>query len=232
VARISRKELKTDKFALEVGHTVTFFEEHQQDLIRYGGIGLAVVALIIGYSIYSRHEHTVREVALSHAIEVQEAPVGGVSGNGGLSFPDQPAKDKEATKVFSDLKNKYSGSMEGEVAQYYLGSILADQGNLAQAEKSFQEAAQKGNAQYSSLAKLSLAQLYFSDGRDAQGESTLRDLMAHPTVFVSSDQATIMLAKYLAIKKPAEAKKLLDPLRSKPGSVGQVALTILGEMMN
>jgi hypothetical protein len=173
-----------------------------------------------------------REAALSHAIEVQEAGVGGVSASGSLTFPTQDAKDKEAIKVFTDLKNKYSGSMEAEVAQYYLGSILADQGNLAQSEKSFQEAAEKGDARYSSLAKLSLAQIYFSDGRDTQGESMLRDLIAHPTVFVSSEQATITLAKYLANKKPAEARKLLEPLRSQPGSVGQIALTILGEMMN
>jgi hypothetical protein len=232
VARITRKELKTDKFALEVEHTVTFFDEHRQELVRYGGIALGVAALIAGYMIYAGREHVAREAALAHAIEVQEAGVGGVSATGGLTFPTQDAKDKEAIKVFTDLKNKYSGSMEAEVAQYYLGSILADQGNLAQAEKSFQEAAEKGNAGYSSLAKLSLAQIYFSDGRDAQGESMLRDLIAHPTVFVSSEQATITLARYLANKKPAEARKLLEPLRSQPGSVGQIALTILGEMMN
>jgi hypothetical protein len=232
VARITRKELKTDKFALEVEHTVTFFDEHRQELLRYGAIALGVAALIAGYMIYAGRQHVAREAALSHAIEVQEAGVGGVSASGGLTFPTQDAKDKEAIKVFSDLKNKYSGSMEGEVAQYYLGSILADQGNLAQAEKSFQEAAEKGDARYSSLAKLSLAQIYFSDGRDAQGESMLRDLIAHPTVFVSSEQAAITLAKYLANKKPAEARKLLEPLRSQPGSVGQIALTILGEMTN
>jgi hypothetical protein len=232
VARITRKELKTDKFALEVEHTVTFFDEHRQELLRYGAIALGVAALIAGYMIYAGRQHVAREAALSHAIEVQEAGVGGVSASGGLTFPTQDAKDKEAIKVFSDLKNKYSGSMEGEVAQYYLGSILADQGNLAQAEKSFQEAAEKGDARYSSLAKLSLAQIYFSDGRDAQGESMLRDLIAHPTVFVSSEQAAITLAKYLANKKPAEARKLLEPLRSQAGSVGQIALTMLGEMMN
>jgi hypothetical protein len=232
VARITRKELKTDKFALEVEHTVTFFEEHQQQLIRYGGIAVVVVALIIGYTIYSRSQHVAREAALGHAIEVQEAPIGGLSANGGLTFPDQAAKDKEAIKAFSDITNKYSGSVEAEVAQYYLGAILADQGKLALAEKAFQEAAEKGNAQFSSLAKLSLAQIYFSDGRDSQGEAILRDLIAHPTVFVSSEQATITLAKYLAPKKPAEARKLLDPLRTQPGQVGEVAITLLGEMNN
>jgi predicted negative regulator of RcsB-dependent stress response len=232
VARITRKELKTDNFALEVEHTVTFFDQHQKELVRYGALALGLVVLIVGYSIYSSRQHAAREVALTQAIAVQEAPVGGLSANGGLSFPTQSEKDKQAIKVFTDLKNKYSGSNEAEIAQYYLGCILADQGNLAQAEKSFQEAADKGNAQYSSLAKLSLAQIYFSDGRDTQGEAILRDLMAHPTAFVSNAQATIALARYLSIKKPADARKLLEPLRTQPGAVGQVALTILGEMMN
>jgi uncharacterized protein (TIGR02588 family) len=198
-------------------------------MIRYGGIAVVVVALIVGYIIYSRSQHAVREQALAHAIEVQEAPVG-QSGSGGLSFPTQAAKDAEATRVFGDLKNKYSGSGEGQIAAYYLASIQADQGNMAQAEKSFQDVAQHADAGYASLAKIALAQIYFSDGRNAQGESLLRDLMAHPTVFISSDQATVTLAKhYAAQKNTAEAKKLLEPLKSKPG-VGQVAVTMLGEL--
>jgi predicted negative regulator of RcsB-dependent stress response len=154
----------------------------------------------------------------------------GVSGNGGLAFPSQEAKDQESLRVFSDLQSKYSGSMEGEISQYYLASIKADQGKLAEAEKLFAEVAQKGNAKYASLAKLSLAQIYFSDGRDAQGEQMLRDLIAHPTEFVSKEQATISLARFLANKKPAEARKLLEPLRSQPGAVSQVALTLIGEL--
>jgi predicted negative regulator of RcsB-dependent stress response len=229
VSRITRKELKTDKFALEVEHTVSLFEQHRQEIIRYGGIAAAVVVLIVGYTIYSRSQHAAREQALSHAIEVQEAPVG-QSGSGGLSFPTQEAKDAEAAKVFGDIKNKYSGSAEGQIASYYLASIQADQGNMAQAEKSFQDVAQHADTGYASLAKIALAQIYFSDGRNQQGEATLRDLMAHPTVFVSSDMASIALAKhYAAMKNNAEAKKLLEPLRSKPG-VGQVAITMLGEL--
>jgi predicted negative regulator of RcsB-dependent stress response len=231
VSRITRKELKTDKFALEVEHTVSLFEQHRQEIIRYGGIAAVVVALIIGYSMYSRSQHTVREQALAHAIEVQEAPVG-QSGSGGMSFPTQEAKDAEATKVFGDLKNKYSGSSEGQIASYYLASILADQGKMAEAEKSFQDVVQHADAGYASLAKLALAQIYFSDGRNAQGEGMLRDVMAHPTAFVSSDMAAITLAKhYAALKNTAEAKKLLEPLKSKPG-VGQVAVGLLGDLQN
>ena len=231
MSRITRKELKTDKFALEVEHTVTLFEEHRQEIIRYGGIVAVAALLVVGYIFYSRSQHAARELALTHAIEVQEAPVG-QSGTGGLAFPTQDAKDAEAIKVFGDIRNKYSSSPEGEIAAYYLASIQADQGKMAEAQKSFQEVAQHAESGYASLAKIALAQILFSEGQNAQGESVLRDLMAHPTAFVSSDMATITLAKhYIAMKNTADAKKLLEPLRGKSG-VGQVAVGLLGDMQN
>jgi len=230
VARITRKELKADKFALEVEHTVTFFEEHQKELIRYGGIAAGVALLIVGYTIYSRHEHSLREAALAQAIQVQEAPIGPPTPGQNLNFPTQDAKDQVALKAFSDLQAKYSGSAEGEIAGYYLACIQADRGKLAEAEKGFKQVADSGSKDYASLAKFSLAQLYFADGHDAQGESLLRDLMAHPTVYVSKEQATISLAGFLGPKKPAEARKLLDPLRNVQGPIGQTVLQKLGEL--
>lgn len=230
MARITRKELKTDSFALEIEHTVTLFEEHKQEILRYGGAGLAVVLIVLGILFYNGRQHAAREQALAKAIEVQEAPVGAAAAPGQLTFPTQEAKDQAALKAFTDLKNQYGGSAEAEIAEYYLGAIEADQGKLADAEKSFDEVAQHGDAKYSSLAKLSLAQIDFADGKDAQGETILRDLIAHPTVFVSKDQATIMLARLIAAKKPAEARKLLDPLRGEPGPVGQVALQVYSEI--
>jgi predicted negative regulator of RcsB-dependent stress response len=230
VSRITRKELKSDKFALEVEHTVTFFEEHRDELVRYGAMGLAAIALFIGYLVYRGHQHDARQEALAQAIKVQEAPAGGVSGNGGLAFPSQEAKDAESIRVFSDLASKYSGSDEALIAEYYLGAIKSDQGKLAEAEKNFQNVAQKGGDPYASLAKLSLAQIYFSDGRANQGEATLRDLMAHPSAFVSKDQAALALARQLMNRNPAEARKLLDPLRTVPGTVGQTALTMYSDL--
>ena len=63
-----------------------------------------------------------------------------------------------------------------------------------------------------------------------QGEKLLRDLMAHPTLFVSKEQAAIALARALIATKPDEARKLLDPLRTEGSSVGQVALTLYGQL--
>lgn len=230
MARITRKELKTDKFALEVGQTVNFFEEHRREIMRYGGIALGLAALIVAYVVYSHHQQGAREEVLSGAIQIQEAPVGAPTSPGGLTFPTQDAKDQAATKSFNTLAAQYSGSNEAEIAQYYLGAIQADEGKMATAEKSFLEVSQKGDSKYASLARFSLAQIYFSDGRDAEGEKVLRDLIAHPTLFVSKDQATITLAHFLMLKKPAEARKLLDPLKTQNGPAGQAALTLLGQI--
>jgi predicted negative regulator of RcsB-dependent stress response len=216
VARITRKELKSDKFALEVGQTVTFFEEHRDKIFRYGAIALGVAVLIVGWVYYQKHQRAIREEALATAISLQEASIG-QPGAKGVNFPTQAAKDELTTKTFSSLATKYSGTTEGEVAQYYLGAIAAD-------------GAQHGDAGFASLAKFSLAQIYFGDGRDAQGEAILRDLIQNPTTLVSKDQATITLAHFLLIKRPAEARKLLDPLKTATGTVGRTALSLYGQL--
>jgi predicted negative regulator of RcsB-dependent stress response len=230
VSRITRKELKTDKFALEIGHTVTLFEEHRKDIIRYGAIALAVLLILAGYVWYSRRQHSARQQLLSRAIQVQETPVGAPTPGQNTNFPTQDVKDQAAIKAFSDVRTQYPSSDEGQIAQYYLASIHADQGKLAEAEKLYKEVADRGDEKYASLAKLSLAQIYFADGRADQGEKLLRDLIARPSLFVSSDQATVLLARLLGPKKPAEARKLLEPLRGKPGMVSQTAIAALGEL--
>jgi predicted negative regulator of RcsB-dependent stress response len=170
--------------------------------------------LIVGYTIYQRGQHVNREQALAAAIRVQEAPVASAA-PGVQAFPTQEAKDQESIRVFTEVQTKYSGTAEGEIAQYYLGSIKADQGKLAECEKLFQEVAQKGDDKVRVARQTLLAQIYFADGRADQGEKVLRDLIANPTIFVSSDQATISLARLLAPKKPAEARKLNRPVAAR-----------------
>jgi len=228
VDRIARKELKTDKFAEDVGLTVTFFEEHQKDVVRYGGIGLAVIVLVGGFLLYTRHEHNLRQEDLTSAIRVQETPVATVAVGGQQTFPTQEAKEQAATKAFSDLASKYSGSDEGEIAVYYLGAIHADQGKLSEAEKNFLDVVSHADKNYASLARLSLAEIYFADGRADQGEKTLRELMDNPTVFVSKDEATIALARHLIGKNNAEARKLLAPIKDGKTQVSMIAQNLYG----
>ncbi len=234
MARITRKELKSDGIAefaqKEVGLTVTFFEQHQKDVIRYGGIALALIVLVGGFILYQRHERNARQQELGQAIRIQESPIATVTTNGQSSFPTQDAKDQAAIKAFSDLAAKDNGTTEGVVARYYLGAIHSDQGKMAEAEKDFRAAADQGDKNYSSLAKLSLAQVLFAENKGDEGEKILRDLMANPTDFVSKDQAALTLAKQLIGKNNAEARKLLAPIKDGKSQAATVAQTLYSQL--
>lgn len=228
--RITRKELKSDKFALEVGHTVEYVSEHRKAVIRYSVIGVAVLALVLGLFAYRRHTRAAREQALNSAMEIANAQIGPSAGDVIKTFPTEDARTKAAVAAFGDVAARYSGSVEGTAAQYYLGAMAADQGKMPEAEKYLKEAADSGESNFASLAKLSLAEVYKGEGKNQEAEQVLRGLVAKPTDFVSKDQATLALAQLIAQNRPNEAMKLLDSLQNANGAVAQVALTMMGQI--
>jgi predicted negative regulator of RcsB-dependent stress response len=231
VDRLTRKELKTDRFALEVGNIVDYLSEHRREAIRYGIAAAVVLVVVFGIFFQRRHQQGVRREALETALRTYRAEIGPAGEQGVLSFPTRADRDKAATKALSDLASRYSGSEEADVARYHLGVIAADQGRLADAEKMFREAADSGGDNYGSLAKLALAEVYAGQGKYSEAEKLLRSLMAKPTLFVSKEQAAIELAKLLTPVKPEEARKLLEPLRTeKRSAVSRTALTLLSSL--
>jgi predicted negative regulator of RcsB-dependent stress response len=231
VDRLTRKELKSDRFALEVQHSVEYVSGHRQQLVRWGGIAAAVVVVVVGVFIYLNHERSVRQAALHAAMQIQNANVGPTQNEFVLSFPTQAERQKAVVKAFSELAAKYSGSDEGTIAEYMLGTNAADQGNLAEAEKFLKRVVDSGNASYGSLAKLSLASIYGGEGKQAEGEKLIQSVIDHPTVVVSKELATISLAELLAHSDPARARKLLEPLRGSPRpNVSKAALYALSDL--
>jgi predicted negative regulator of RcsB-dependent stress response len=231
VERHTRKELKTDKFVLEVENIFDYVVENPKQVGIYAGAIL--LALIIGFGVrsYITHARGQRQQALADAIEVTEAPVGQpATMPGALSFPTAEAQQTEAIKRFNVVITKYPGSDEAVLAASYLGAIYGDQGNMADAEKYYQQVIRDGNENYASLGKFAMAQIYFSTNRSKEGEQMLRALIDKPTAFVSKEQATLALAHQLAATNPAEARKLLEPLGGSRQAVSQAAMTALATL--
>ncbi len=228
--RISRKELKKDKFAQEVSHTVEFLEAHRKQLIRYGSLAAALLILAAGLIYYNQRQHVARQEALRAAYAIMAAPVGPSPAPGILTFASAEEKSKAVAKALTDLTTKYTGSDEAEVAEYLLGSLALDAGRIEEAARRMNQVANAGNRDYASLAKLALAGIDASQGKTSEAEKLLRELMDRPTLLVPKEQAAIALAKLIAPTKPDEARKLLEPLRSAPGSIGRVATTAYGEL--
>ncbi len=229
--RIDRKDLRTDGFAVAIEHNVEYVSSHRSQFIRYGAIALAGLLVGAGLVFYMNYRHDVRQEKLGDAIAIQEANVTPGVTPGPLAFPTDQAKRDAATKAFTDVTTAYSGSKEGLIAEYYLGAIAADAGRLDEARKRFQQVADSGNNEYGSLAKLSLANMDLIENKGAEGEKILKDLMDHPTVFVSKEQAAVTLARYYgSVNRNAEARKLLEPITATPNGASQAAVQILGEL--
>jgi predicted negative regulator of RcsB-dependent stress response len=231
VDRLTRKDLKTDKFATEVFDIWDWATEHRALVIRYGAILIAVVAIGLGAFFYNRSQAETREAALANALRYDDATYGPNVQPTNLHFDTEEEKMKAATQAFADVAARYHGTQEGSIANIYLGGYAVDQGNLAEAEKRFKDVVDNGPKAYAGLARLSLAQVYASEGKMDEAEKLLRYSIANPTVTVSKEQATIVLGQLLARNNPAEAHKLLDPLRtSSRGPVSRAAITAAGSI--
>ncbi len=224
--RQTRKDLKTDKFAEDVFDVFDWASAHKAEVARYGAILVAVVLIIVGVVYYNRAQAAAREEALAKALRIDDATTGDVVQPTNLHFDTDAEKDKARVKAFTDLSAKYSGTHEAAMADMYLASYAVDAGNLAEAEKRYKKVVDDAPKAYAGLARLSLAQVYASEGKMADAEKILRDAMANPSLTVSKEHATIVLAELLAQSNPAEAHKLIDPLRtSLRGAISRTALT-------
>jgi predicted negative regulator of RcsB-dependent stress response len=230
VDRVTRKGLKTDKFAQEVSHSFEFLSEHRTETIRYGSIGLAVIVLAVGFYFYRNYQAAAREAALAQAIRVDDATTGATVQQSNLHFNTEDDKTKARTKAFGDLAAKYRGTQEGAIAALMLAADSSDAGKMDEAEKRYRDIANSAPETYASLAKLSLADVLAAEGKVADGEKVLRDLMAHPTLVVSKEEAAVELGRILAPTNPAEARKILEPLRTDRSAISQAAVAALGEI--
>jgi len=227
---LTRKNLKTDKFAEEVGHTFEFLTSHRSETIRYGAIAAAILVLAGGYYYYSRYQAGVRADALTQALRIEDATVGAQQQPPLMSFPTADEREKARQKAYADLAAKYRGTQEGAIGGMYLGAAAADRGDIAAAEKLYKEVVDSAPATYASVASVALAGVYATDGKNDDAEKLLRKVVDNPTTFVSKEEATIHLAEVLSATKPAEARKLLEPLRSARSSVSRAAIAALGKI--
>lgn len=226
--RITRHDLKTDQFAQQVGHIVEEVEAHRSQVFRYGAVGAAVVLLIAGVYWFVHSRAQAREAELAKVLRIWTSQIG-APGGGEYSFSDAAAKDKALSKVATELIANHSGSDQAGVAEYLLGVRAADQGKLDVAAGQFRRAIADGGSEYGALAKLALADILVTQAKSADAEKLLKELIEKPTVLVSKDQATVALAKIYLKGRPLEARKLLEPLRTKTTAIGRIAVGLLAE---
>ncbi len=226
-----RKQLKSDRFAEEVEHSFSWMGQHSADIKKYGPIALGVLIIAAGIYLYMNHEANARAEDYAQALRIDAANVGAAPATfGGLSYATQAEKDAARAKAFSELATKYHGTYEGSVGQMYMASDAIEKGDLPKAEKLYADVVDSAPKPLASQARLSLADVYAAEGKSADAEKLVRYAIANPTITVSKDEATIVLAKMMLKDHCDEARKLLMPLRmAQSAAISRAAVSALGQ---
>ena len=227
-----KKVVKNDEFKQQVWHSIDFLKEHPAEIKKYGGIALAVLVVAAGTYFYINHQADAREEALAVALRVDQGTVGANTQAANLHFDTQEDKDKATQKAFREVATKYPGTQEGAVAMINLAQAAVDRGDVAEGEKDLKTVVDSAPAAYASQATLALAQLYDIQGKSSEAVKLLDDLVKHPTVTVSKDEAQLALARVRVKTDPAGACKMLQGLQTASNAISKAAVSEAGEICN
>lgn len=226
-----KKVVKNDEFKEQVWHGIDFVKGHTAEVKKYGVIALAVLVVAGGIYFYINRQAAAREEALAQALRIDQGTVGANTQAANLHFDTQEQKDQASQKAFREIVAKYPGTQESAIALMNLGQAAVDKNDVAEGEKDFKSVVDSAPDAYSSQAALALAQLYDVEGKSAEAEKILDNLVKHPTITVSKDEAQLALAKVVAKTDPARAKKMLEDLQKDRNAISKAAVSELAEIL-
>ncbi len=228
--RITRKSLKTDRFADEVSHSVEYLSEHRRQMTLYGSIAGAVLLLAAGAFFYWRNTSAAAHEAVAKALDSYHAGISEEEVPGRTTFKTEAEKNAQSLKDFELVARQYSGREEGKLARSYLGLGNYRMGQTAEAQKRLEQVISERDDNVTALARLTLAEIYASQGKDDQARKMYNYLVQHPTDTVPEARAQLALARFLSKRNPQEARKLLMALMQRPTAAAGAAGNLLREM--
>jgi predicted negative regulator of RcsB-dependent stress response len=231
VAKITRKQLKEDRFAQEVGHSVEYVAHHRKQVILWIVGVVVVVAGVAGYFRYSQQQEVEARHAFQEAMNLFSGRVETVEPQVGVvTFATNIEKNTKVTEAFEAITNNYPNRFEGAAAQYYLALNDVEQGRREEGRKRLESVIAGRNEEAAALARLALANLLKSEGKKDQARDIYQYLVDHPTDLVAAPRAQLALAEVLIESDPQKARELLESLQQMPGAISVTAVNLMSRL--
>lgn len=223
MATIKRKDLKHDKFIEEVGRELEYFTEHRNAIL----IAVAVAVVVIGgggwFYTHQKSQAIDSMAALQAAAVMYSRPVSVDPQQGQQVFVTTGERMREVTAALEKIKTGYPGTKAAAAADYYYALFDVETEDYAAAKTKLQSAISGADAEYSSLARLALADVLIAEGDTAGARAEYEKLIASPTVVVPASRSKLALARMIAKSDPTGARALLQELVDATGPASSVA---------
>jgi tetratricopeptide repeat protein len=205
-----KEQLQHDQFTDAVSNVVGYTASHRRNLVQWGIAAAVVLILACGVWWYMSNQRSLRQQDLGAALSLMDAQVGPPN-DYAKTFATEDAKQQALMQALAGVVKKDSGTHEGQIAQYYLGTLKARTSDTKGAESDLRAVADS-NGETSPLAKVALAQLYAGQNKLTEAQALLRSIINSPTNLVSKAQAQILLAQLLQPTEPKQAKTVLQSI--------------------
>ena len=205
----ARHHLKQDQFTATANEAMSWTVEHREKLIWGTGILAVVLAMVLGGWWYMQSQEQSAAVTLGHAIGVYTTPLTpGAQPPAGTttSFATVQQRAKAAKDEFQKVADKYGRTKSGHIAKYFVGLTDIDLNNNSDAERALKEVAGSGKDDIAALAKMALASVYRSTGRDKEAISLYKELADKPSNAVSKPAAQLQMAETYEATDPQNAR--------------------------
>ncbi len=228
MATYTRQELKHDKLIDAAQTSASWIEENLARVITLAVVAIVVLGIAIGGYLWFQHRSQAAAEAFGEALTTYQSPIRPTNAPADPtteSYASSQERAQTANKKFLAVADKYGMTEGGKNAEYYVGVTYAELGQNASAEAAFKKV-EGDSRDLGNLAKVALASLYHSTGRDPQAIAEYQDVIAHPSTTVPAVMGKLDLAAlYQAQGNTAQARKLWAEVKDadKTGAAGEIA---------
>ena len=221
MARLSRRELKTDEFADRLAVVTEFFSRRRKQVLLGGGSALLAVLVVLVVFLFVRSRQTAASEAFGKALVTFHAPVlaSPPATVAIQTFRTADEKFTEAVRQFTEVSEQFGSYSVGKWARYYTALSQRELGQYAVAEQGLLAVAGDSDPNLAAVAKMALAGLYQKTSRTADAEKLYRELESSPTVMVPKPTVQIALAEMYQRTNPSQATAIYQQIeKDYPGT--------------
>jgi predicted negative regulator of RcsB-dependent stress response len=190
-----------------------------------------VIAAIVGIAGFRRYRSQQADQARSAFQEAMNLYHGKLETSepqfGVITFATNIEKNARVTEALEGVAADFPNRFEGWAARYYLAMHQIEQGNTEEGQKQLEAVTQGGDEEIASLARLALAHLLKTQGKNDEARQIYQYLVDHPTDLVAKPRSQLLLAEMLIESDPQQARTLLESLQTMPGAISVAAVSLL-----
>lgn len=207
MARLTRKQLKQDRFVEEVTEAVGLFTRHRKLIT---GAAVTVALLVVAGVGFYRYQ---RELAHEARIALQEALINyhGLDSRDSdpesLSFEPTIDKEQKIKESLSKVAQDYAGRLEGEVARLHLALYEVAEGDPEEAKTMLEGFLDHADDEVTALARKALADQLQREGQSEEALKHYEHLVENPTEMLPKERVELF-GLYDALLATDEQKAL------------------------